>query len=98
MEKANSYPTHTLSYNNNIGIVVLGDFEGIFGIGANTLTTAAYNAMCSLSKYLAYRDSLDLPIAYCHRDFGDTQCPGNNMEYYVWDDLRGHLYTYMKPQ
>lgn len=44
-----------------------------------------------------YRDSLDLPGAYCHKDFNSgTECPGDNMEYYVWDDLRGHLNTYMK--
>ncbi|HHW39649.1 MAG TPA: hypothetical protein GXX19_00580 [Syntrophomonadaceae bacterium] len=86
---------HTLSYNNNIGIANLGDFEGFFGIGANTPTTASYNAMCSLSKWLAYRDNLDLPIAYCHKDFNDTACPGRNMEYYIWDSLRGHLYLNM---
>lgn len=88
---------HTSGQNMNVGVVVLGDFEGIWGIGANSLTTNAYNAMCSLSKYLAYRDSLDLPVAYNHKDFNpDTECPGDNMEYYVWDDLRGHLSTYLK--
>ncbi len=93
---ANKEGAHTSSYNNNLGIVVLGDFEGFWGVGANSLTTASYNAMCSLSKYLMYKYSLDLPGAYCHKDFYDTACPGKNMEYYVWDDLRGHLSTYMQ--
>jgi len=87
---------HTYSNNENIGIVVLGDFEGYWGVGANRLTDDSFDAMCSLSKWLAYRDSLDLPIAYNHSDFSSTVCPGRYMEYYVWDDLRGHLNTYME--
>ncbi|MBM7616273.1 N-acetylmuramoyl-L-alanine amidase [Alkaliphilus hydrothermalis] len=87
---------HTSGYNNNIGIVNLGDYEGVWGIGANSVTTASYNAMVSLSRYLGYRDSLDLTFVKNHNDFADTACPGRNMEAWIYDSLAGNLSQSMK--
>lgn len=88
---------HTLSYNNNVGIVILGNYEGVWGLGAQHLTQASFDAMCAVSKWLAYRDSLDLPIAYAHSDFSNTACPGRNIRGFLFD-LQGHLSIFMEKQ
>lgn len=87
--------SHTYGYNDNIGIVNLGDYEGIYGIGAQQVTLESYGAMCSLAEYLTYKESLDLPVVYIHGEFGDTACPGRNMATWVFDDLRAYLYNNM---
>lgn len=85
---------HTIGYNDDIGIVNLGDYEGLWGVGANSVTQSSYNAMCEISKRLAWVYDIDLPVVYNHNDFSSTACPGQNMEMWVWDSLAGYMYNW----
>lgn len=87
---------HTYGHNVNLGIINLGNYEGLWGVGAQTVTQASFDAMAALSRWLAYRDSLSLPIVYVHSDFNNTACPGRNMRGLIHNNLRQHLSIVME--
>lgn len=85
--------SHTYGYNDNLGVCVLGDFEGwIFGIGLQTMTTKAYNGMRDIAAFCVWWDDIDLPYGIKgHKDLGSTACPGKNMYPKVKNDLVTYL-------
>lgn len=84
---------HAENHFDDIGVLVLGDFESRMANlwNPNTLNDAQKNAMIELAKWLCYEYELPVeitngPIA-THRQVNNTACPGDNMAPWVEDDL-----------
>ncbi len=84
---------HTPSYNDDIGILLLGDFESRIQNGWNpdTVSDAMFESMQALTKWLCYSQRLEknnasggercpINIHYNYEtaDGGSTECPGDN--------------------
>ena len=92
--------SHTTGYNNDIGILVLGDFEPrlLNLCSPNELNNNQKNAMIVLSKWLCFKHSLDFietgkeiaPISM-HYILNDTECPGDNMVSWINETLRSTI-------
>ena len=87
---------HTEGYWDDIGVVILGDFEDRIGNSSpNTLNNQQKNAMKALSQWLCYEYNLlvydpltnSAPINI-HGDLCDTECPGDNAETWIKNNLR----------
>ena len=84
---------HATGYFDDIGVLVLGDFEPRLANlwNPNALNQRQKEAMESIAKWLCYEYELTLdvskgPIA-THSMLGDTECPGDNCETWVKNDL-----------
>lgn len=84
---------HTLGYNHNIGIVVIGTYHGA---GSLSLTSAQKQAIEDLAAWIIYRDGIWKTAIVGHRDHDTTFCPGDQI--YDWlPTLRSLLNNRMGP-
>ena len=91
---------HATGYYDDIGVLVLGDFEPRLAnlFLPNSLNENQKQAMEILAKWLCYE--YDLPIIETgevsapistHREVTETQCPGKNMAGWVENNLRNTI-------
>ena len=90
---------HAYGYNDDIGVLLLGDFElRLFNLNPNTLNDRQKDAMKALSKWLCYTYDLSkiesgvniAPIS-THETVNDTECPGDNAKDWIKEDLRNYI-------
>ena len=90
---------HAYGYNDDIGVLLLGDFElRLFNLNPNTLNDRQKGAMKALSKWLCYTYDLSkiesgvniAPIS-THETVNDTECPGDNAKDWIKEDLRNYI-------
>ena len=90
---------HAYGYNDDIGVLLLGDFELRLGnLNPNTLNDRQKNAMKALSKWLCYLYDLSkiesgvniAPIS-THETVNDTECPGDNAKEWIKGELRNYI-------
>ncbi|MBO5106020.1 MAG: N-acetylmuramoyl-L-alanine amidase, partial [Clostridia bacterium] len=89
--------SHATSYNHDIGVLVLGDFEprALNFWSPNELNNYQKNAMIQISKWLCYAHDLAFiatgtkiaPISM-HYIVNDTDCPGDNMITWINESLQ----------
>lgn len=91
---------HAEAHFNDIGVALLGDFERRFGnfINPNTLNANQKAAMKALSKWLCYKYDLPFdkvnrisPIKTHKAASGGTECPGDNAESWIENDLEDYI-------
>lgn len=91
---------HAEGHFNDIDVVLLGDFESRWQNGwiPNTLNESQKAAMKTLSKWLCYRYDLPFdrvnrisPITTHKAASGDTECPGDNAESWIENDLENYI-------
>ena len=91
---------HAAGHFDDIGIVLLGDFESrLFnGYSPNTLNEKQKTAMKELSKWLCYEYDLKIdkntgfsPITTHKAASGGTECPGDNVEPWVENNLKVYI-------
>ena len=95
--KAEYKGAHARGYNDDIGVLILGDYESRPAnlYSPNTLNQEQKNAMITLSKWLCFNYELEkiengpeiAPIS-THRTVGDTECPGDNAAEWIEGELR----------
>ena len=92
---------HANEHFDDIGIVLLGNFQKPLGIEnsyTNTLNNNQKNAMKELSKWLCYKYNLPInkfnevsPITTHKEASGGTVCPGNNVIPWIEDTLKNYI-------
>lgn len=91
---------HAEGHFNDIGVVLLGDFESRWQNvwSPNTLNENQKAAMRTLSKWLCYEYDLPFdrvngisPITTHKAASGGTECPGDNAEPWIESDLKNHI-------
>jgi hypothetical protein len=91
---------HATGHFDDIGVVLLGDFESRWqNLGfPNTLNDNQKNAMKELSKWLCYEYNLPIdksnnlsPITTHKAASGGTECPGDNAEHWIENDLKDYM-------
>ena len=90
---------HAEGHFNDIGVVLLGDFEKrLLNPNPNTLNDNQKNAMKELSKWLCYKYDLPFdrinrvpPITTHKSASGGTECPGDNAESWIENDLKKYI-------
>lgn len=90
---------HADGHFNDIGVVLLGDFEKrLINPNPNTLNDNQKNAMKELSKWLCYKYDLPFdrinripPITTHKSASGGTECPGDNAEPWIENDLKDYI-------
>ena len=87
---------HAEGHFDDIGVVLLGDFESrIVNLWSpNSLNDNQKEAMKELSKWLCYRYDLPVnnsPIATHKSASGGTECPGDNAEGWINNDLKNYI-------
>lgn len=91
---------HAAGHFDDIGVVLLGDFESRFANSwsPNSLNENQKTAMLSLSKWLCYEYDLPFdrvnrasPITTHKSASGGTECPGDNAEPWIENDLEKHI-------
>ena len=91
---------HAEGHFDDIGVVLLGDFESrlLNGNKPNTLNSKQKEAMKILSKWLCYEYNLEInktanisPITTHKMASGNTECPGDNVEPWVENDLKNYI-------
>lgn len=90
--------SHAYGYNNDIGVLILGDYEPrwLNNYTPNELNQAQKDAMIVLSKWLCYEYKLSIipsgsdvaPISTHRTVNNDTVCPGDNAADWVETELR----------
>ena len=93
---------HATGYFDDIGVLVLGDFEyraaNIWS--PNTLNDAQKDAMTVIGKWLC--SEYDIPVDITngpittHRQVVDTQCPGDNMAPWVENELLSTILSWRR--
>ena len=91
---------HAEGHFDDIGVVLLGDFENRAQNlwSPNVLNDNQKNAMKELSKWLCYEYDLPInkasgvsPITTHKAASGGTECPGDNVEPWVENDLKTYI-------
>lgn len=91
---------HAEGHFNDIGVVLLGDFESRWQNvwSPNTLNDDQKEAMKVLSKWLCYKYDLPFdrinripPITTHKSASGGTECPGDNAEPWIENDLKNYI-------
>lgn len=76
---------HCTSYNNDIGICILGNYD------SQSLNSSQINAIKSLAAWRIRIQGIWKTNTFGHKDFSSTACPGTNIESYVTGSLRTYL-------
>lgn len=93
---------HATGYFDDIGVLVLGDFESRLANlwSPNTLNTAQQNAMTVIAKWLCSEYDIPVDISFgpitTHRQVVDTECPGANMAPWVENELLSFILNWRK--
>ena len=93
---------HASGFYDDIGVLVLGDFESRFENlwNPDTLNDAQKNAMILIAKWLCYEYDIPVEIANgpitTHRQVCDTLCPGEEMAPWVEDNLLNTILNWRK--
>ena len=91
---------HADGHFDDIGVVILGDFEKRWqnGWSPNTLNENQKSAMKALSKWLCYEYNLTInktagisPITTHRAVDSETECPGDNAASWIENDLRVYI-------
>lgn len=95
--------SHAYGYNDDIGVLILGDFESRYANfwSPNTLNQSQKDAIINLSKWLCYEYGLSksnnapayAPIS-THRELMETDCPGENAGDWIEGSLRSTINTW----
>ncbi len=98
---------HTTGYFDDIGVLILGDFESRAANlwNPNILNQEQKNSMISISKWLCFEYDLLLietgdilaPIT-THRMLSDTECPGGNAAPWIENDLTALISAWNREQ
>ena len=96
---------HAYGYNNDIGVVLLGDFEprALNLWNPNVLNQKQKDAMERLAKWLCFEHDLDRVVSgvdrspvSTHRTVNETDCPGDNAAPWIENDLSLNILNWGK--